>query len=103
GRAFAEKWPGGRPDVASMDADGCYGVCGTDARRVHRYTPAGRLDRSLRVPVAKPAMCASGGPGLDTLFVTSIRLPDAPPHALDGAVFALRPGVCGIEEPAFLA
>ncbi|WP_414647420.1 SMP-30/gluconolactonase/LRE family protein [Castellaniella sp.] len=102
-RVFIEKLPGGRPDGAAIDADGCYWICGNDAGLVHRYTPDGRLDRSLRVPVAKPAMCAFGGPGLDTLFVTSIRLPDAPPHALDGAVFALRPGVCGIEEPAFLA
>ena len=46
-------------------------------------------------------MCAFGGAKLDTLFVTSIRLPDAQPHALDGAVFALQPGVCGVEESAY--
>jgi len=68
---------------------------------VHRYTPDGRLDRSLRVPVPKPAMCAFGGAGLDTLFVTTIRPAGAAPHALDGAVFALRPGVRGVEEAVY--
>ncbi|MFC4444768.1 SMP-30/gluconolactonase/LRE family protein [Castellaniella denitrificans] len=100
-RLFIEALAGGRPDGAAIDAEGCYWICGNDAGMVHRYTPEGRLDRSLRVPVAKPAMCAFGGDGLDTLFVTSIRLPDAAPHALDGAVFALRPGVTGVEESAY--
>lgn len=100
-RLFIEALAGGRPDGAAIDAEGCYWICGNDAGMVHRYTPEGRLDRSLRVPVAKPAMCAFGGAGLDTLFVTSIRMPNAAPHGLDGAVFALRPGVCGVEEPAY--
>jgi len=92
----------GRPDGAAVDADGCYWICGNDAGLVHRFTPAGKLDRSLAVPVKKPAMCAFGGTGLDTLFVTSIRpegidLSDQP---LAGGVFALRPGVRGLPEPA---
>ncbi|MGA0584526.1 MAG: SMP-30/gluconolactonase/LRE family protein, partial [Castellaniella sp.] len=100
-RVFIEKLPGGRPDGAAIDAEGCYWICGNDAGLVHRYTPDGRLDRSLSVPVAKPSMCAFGGRDLDTLFVTSIRPAGAGPLALDGALFALRPGVRGIEEPVF--
>ncbi len=92
----------GRPDGAAVDADGCYWICGNDAGLVHRFTPEGKLDRSLAVPVKKPAMCAFGGAGLDTLFVTSIRpggdLSDQP---LAGGVFALQPGVKGLEEPLF--
>lgn len=92
----------GRPDGAAMDVDGCYWICGNDAGLVHRITPDGRVDRSLAVPVKKPAMCAFGGANLDTLFVTSIRpggdLSDQP---LAGGTFALRPGVQGIEEPMF--
>ncbi len=92
----------GRPDGAAVDAEGCYWVCGNDAGMVHRFTPDGRLDRSLPVPVKKPAMCAFGGTNLDTLFVTSIRpagvdLSDQP---LAGGLFALHPGVCGLPEPA---
>lgn len=103
-RLFVDMTPlPGRPDGAAVDADGCYWICGNDAGLVHRFTPDGRLDRSLPVPVKKPAMCAFGGAGLDTLFVTSIRpdgmdLSDQP---LAGGVFALNPGVKGLEEPAF--
>ena len=100
-RVFIESLPAGRPDGAAVDADGCYWITGNDAGLLHRYTPDGRLDRSVRVPVAKPSMCAFGGPGLDTLFVTTIRLPSAADDALDGSVFALRPGVRGVEEPAY--
>ncbi len=105
-RVFVDMKPlPGRPDGAAVDADGCYWICGNDAGLVHRFTPQGRLDRSLAVPVKKPAMCAFGGAALDTLFVTSIRpagidLSDQP---LAGGVFALHPGVKGLDEPSFRA
>ncbi len=93
----------GRPDGAAIDVDGGYWICGNDAGLVHRFRPDGQLDRSLALPVKKPAMCAFGGPALDVLYVTSIRpegidLSDQP---LAGGVFALRPGVSGMEETEF--
>ena len=92
----------GRPDGAAVDADGCYWICGNDAGLIHRFTPEGKLDRSLTVPVKKPAMCAFGGADLDTLFVTSIRpAGDISDQPLAGGVFALRPGVKGLPEPMF--
>lgn len=103
-RVFVDMNPlPGRPDGAAVDADGCYWICGNDAGLIHRFTPQGKLDRSLEVPVKKPAMCAFGGVNLDTLFVTSIRpggvdLLDQP---LAGGVFALQPGVRGLPEPKF--
>ncbi len=101
-RVFIEALPAGRPDGAAVDQDGCYWICGNEAGTIYRYTPDGRLDRKLQVPVARIAMCAFGGSRLDTLFVTSIRAADAATDAIDGAIFALNPGTCGIEEPAFL-
>ena len=93
----------GRPDGAAIDADGCYWVCATDAGLVSRFTPEGKLDQSLAVPTAKPAMCAFGGDNLDTLFVTSLRRSgisaEEDPYA--GRVFALRPSVKGLAEPRF--
>lgn len=102
-RLFVDMKPlPGRPDGAAIDVDGGYWICGNDAGLVHRFTPDGRLDRSLPVPVKKPAMCAFGGPRLDTLYVTSIRpggdLGDQP---LAGGVFALQPLTQGLPEPAF--
>lgn len=105
-RVFVDMNPlPGRPDGAAVDEDGCYWICANDAGLVHRFTPQGKFDYSLPVPVKKPAMCAFGGAGLDTLFVTSIRpegidLSDQP---MAGGVFALRPGrgVRGLPEPEF--
>jgi sugar lactone lactonase YvrE len=102
-RVFVDMKPlPGRPDGAAIDVDGGYWICGNDAGLVHRFTPRGELDRSLAVPVKKPAMCAFGGPRLDTLYVTSIRPPgDLADQPLAGGVFALRPGTQGLAEPAF--
>jgi len=91
----------GRPDGAAVDAEGCYWICANDAGLIHRFTPEGRLDRSLSVPVKKPTMCAFGGSRLDTLYVTSIR-DDASEQSLSGGVFALNPGVKGLAEPHFI-
>jgi sugar lactone lactonase YvrE len=93
----------GRPDGAAIDADGCYWVCATDAGLVSRFTPEGKLDRSLSMPTTKPGMCAFGGTQLDTLFVTSLRRPgithEEDPYA--GRIFALQAGVKGLAEPQF--
>ncbi len=94
----------GRPDGAAVDADGCYWTCGNDAGVLLRFTPTGELDRTIPLPIRKPAMCAFGGRNLDTLYVTSIRPAQAEalagqPQA--GALFALRPGVQGLAETEF--
>ena len=94
----------GRPDGAAVDAHGCYWTCANDGAALLRFTPAGRLDRTIALPVKKPTMCAFGGARLDTLYVTSIRPPAGhdlveQPHA--GAVFAVHPGVQGLPEPEF--
>ena len=91
----------GRPDGATMDADGCYWVAGNDGGSLLRFTPAGRFDRELALPVAKPSMPCFGGPDLDTLLVTSIVQPGFEDDALAGAVLRVRPGVRGVPEVPF--
>ena len=94
----------GRPDGAAVDADGCYWICGNDAGALSRFTPAGVLDRALKLLISKPSMCAFGGAGLDELYVASI-IPAAPVSgfdaALDGALLRVRPGVRGLAETPF--
>jgi len=90
----------GRPDGAAVDADGYYWICAIDAGRVFRFSPDGRMDRAVEIPVRKPAMCAFAGPDLDWLVVTTIRptAPNGDDPSLAGAVFLTRPGVCGLPE-----
>ena len=62
----------GRPDGAGVDEAGCYWIACVLGGMVLRVTPAGAVDRRIRVPVSKPTMPAFGGPGLSTLFITTI-------------------------------
>jgi len=91
----------GRPDGAAVDSDGCYWICGNDGACILRFTPDGRLDRRIDVPMLKPSMCSFGGAGLDTLLVTSISAGKAEGDDWAGAVVLLRPGVTGVAETLF--
>ena len=88
----------GRPDGAAVDADGCYCTCANDGGVLQRFMPQGQLDREVTLPMAKPSMCAFGGPDLDWLLVTSID-PGAGGEA--GKVVLLQPGVQGVAETPF--
>jgi L-arabinonolactonase len=73
---------------------------------VVRYTPDGRIDRTIPVPARQPTCVCFGGPDLDVLCVSSARegldevTLQSEPHA--GAVFLYRTGVQGLPEPEFL-
>ncbi len=95
----------GLPDGSCVDAEGGVWNAEWEGRRVVRVAPDGRIDRVIEVPTWKPTCCAFGGPDLDTLFITTSRLMSAPedlaadPHA--GGLFAVRPGVRGVEDSPF--
>ncbi len=96
----------GLPDGACTDADGCYWVACVTGFAVARFTPDGRLDRVIDVPMRMPTMPAFGGPDLSTLFVTSIGgdggLASADPDdPMAGALLAIDAGVTGVPEPRF--
>jgi sugar lactone lactonase YvrE len=95
----------GRPDGATVDAEGFLWSAEIMGGRLVRYAPDGRIDRVVPVPVPRPTSCAFGGEGLETLFVTSMSigldeaaLAEAPGS---GGLIAFRPGVRGLPEPAF--
>ena len=89
----------GRPDGAAVDAEGGYWSCANDAGLLQRFTPDGKLDREIALPMAKPSMCAFGGPELDVLLVTSI---DPGTGGDAGSVVLLKPGVKGVAETPFV-
>lgn len=95
----------GLPDGATVDADGCLWVAAIHGARVLRFTPAGRLDRVVPMPVSQPTSCEFGGADLRMLYVTSarMRLDDAAlaREPLAGSVFALDVGVAGLPEPRY--
>jgi sugar lactone lactonase YvrE len=102
-RALAEIEDGaGYPDGLTVDADGCVWVALWDGGAVRRYTPGGRLDRTVPVPVPRPTACAFGGPGLRDLYVTTASVgADAARHPLAGAVLVYPGAGQGLPQPAF--
>lgn len=96
----------GKPDGAAVDVLGGLWSAEYGGWRVVRYTPTGTIDRVIELPVAQVAACAFGGPGRDTLYITTARQRLSPTvlssQPLAGAVFAVRPGVQGCPEPEFI-
>jgi sugar lactone lactonase YvrE len=103
-RTFAEL-EDGYPDGLTVDAEGGLWCAVWDGWCVARFTPDGRRERSIELPVARVTSCTFGGAELDTLFVTtaSIGLDAAAAAAqpLAGGLFAVRPGPRGLPTPAF--
>lgn len=88
----------GVPDGMTIDEEGGLWVARWGGWAVHRYVE-GRLDRTIRVPVAQPSSCAFGGPDLDELYVTSawqgLGVAARRAQPLAGALFRYRPGIRG--------
>jgi L-arabinonolactonase len=96
----------GRPDGATVDADGCYWMAGVGGWQVLRLTPDGRVDRIVAVPVERPSRPMWGGARLDTLYVTSIGVGLTPgTEALQpdaGGLFAITGlGTAGLPQRRF--
>ena len=94
----------GRPDGATVDADGCYWFAGVGGWQVVRVTPQGKLDRVIEMPVEKPSKVMFGGAGLDVLFVTSIGdgVGDRSGQPEAGSLFAITgTGTTGLPQARF--
>lgn len=98
--------PPGTPDGSVIDADGCLWNAEWGAARVCRYTPDGRLDRTIAVPAKNPTCPVFGGADMGDLFVTSAReqmTPDELSRVPDaGGVYVARAvGVRGVQDALF--
>ena len=95
----------GKPDGATVDAEGYLWNARINAGAIARYAPDGRLDRLVELPTRRPTCVAFGGDDLRTLYVTTSTSRMEPPQLaaepLAGAVLAIRVDVPGIAEPGF--
>lgn len=93
----------GRPDGATVDAEGCYWFAAVDGARLVRLAPDGMVMRSIDLPVSRPTKPIFGGPDLRTLYVTTMSLglstAQLAREPLAGTVLALDAGVRGLEQP----
>jgi len=61
----------GAPDGLAFDSAGCVWVAIADGGRIDRFTPAGRVDRSLAVPARMVTSLCFAGAGLRELIVVT--------------------------------
>jgi sugar lactone lactonase YvrE len=103
--AAVDKDSGAFPDGLTVDADGGVWSVHNAVGRVVRYTPAGKIDRVVQLPVPRPCGCAFGGDGLDVLYVTTARetmtADQIAKASLSGSLFAITPGVRGLPASYF--
>jgi L-arabinonolactonase len=105
-REFARLPDGsGIPDGAAIDAEGFLWSAIYGGGAINRYAPDGRPDFVLPLPVSQPTSCTFGGPGFDTLFITTARQrlsdDELAAQPLAGALLAVQVGVRGLPEPEF--
>jgi sugar lactone lactonase YvrE len=92
----------GLPDGLVVDADGGVWVALFGAGRLRRYSPSGRVDQEIQLPVTLVTSAAFGGPQLADLYITTARhrltaqQRERQPEA--GSLFCCQPGPVG--QPA---
>ena len=97
----------GMPDGATIDSDGGYWSAlpaGPKGGSVARFTPDGKLDLVIEMPVAIVTMPAFGGPDLSTLYVTTARLErlvGLESKEESGGLFAVELPYKGVPETRF--
>eukprot|EP01068_Selenidium_serpulae_P010391 Selendium_serpulae@DN5449_c0_g1_i1.p1 len=94
----------GRPDGASVDAEGHYWVALYEGGRIVRIDPKGNIVEEIPVPAKCPTMVAFGDSDLKTLYITTAgNRPESEteeyPH--NGKLLKVRVDVAGREEAKF--
>ena len=96
----------GAADGSTVDAEGCLWNAQVYDGKIIRYTPDGKVERVIDMPVKKVTSVMFGGPNLDILYVTSMAKPPLPRFpgdgVLRGSLFAIHGlGIHGAPEPRF--
>ncbi len=95
----------GRPDGAAFDTADVYWSAGVRAGRINRFSRNGTLLASDPFPCPGVTMPCFGGPGLKTLFWTTLRHPLGAEaiagHPQSGALFAMEAPAPGVAIAEF--
>jgi len=105
-RVLAELEPdAGYPDGVIVDAEGCLWVGHWAGWRVSRYSPEGKVDRVIKLPVPTATCMAFGGANLDELYITTaykgLTAEQRQAAPLSGDLFRIKLEVRGRLEPLF--
>ena len=86
----------GHPDGSTIDTDGCVWNCRWGGSCIVRFTPSGKVDQIIEMPVQNITNCVFGGKDMKTLFITTASNEDK--NNLDGSLFYINLNYQGIED-----
>ncbi|APU19269.1 SMP-30/gluconolactonase/LRE family protein [Actinoalloteichus sp. GBA129-24] len=92
----------GEPSGLCVDAAGCLWVTIRGGAAIHRYTPAGALDRRIELPAVEPTGCCFGGFGFTDLYVTTATPATDSGLEQDGRLLVLPDLDVGLPDTLFL-
>ncbi|MCI0709325.1 MAG: SMP-30/gluconolactonase/LRE family protein [Chloroflexi bacterium] len=105
-RVFIQIGDAGVPDGLTVDSEGYIWSARYGGAKVVRYSPDGKFDREIALPVEKVTSVALGGPDLTDLYITSawegyteVEIQENP---MAGDLFRAVVEVPGLPEPYFL-
>ncbi len=88
----------GFPDGSTIDTDGCIWNCRWGGSCIVRFTPNGKVDHVIEMPVQNITNCIFGGKDMKTLFITTASNIGKNQNDLDGNLFAISLNYQGIED-----
>ena len=88
----------GLPDGSTIDADGCIWNCRWGGSCLVRFTPKGKIDQVVEMPVQNITNCVFGGSDMKTLFITTASNKGKNESKLDGSLFAINMNYQGLED-----
>ena len=88
----------GLPDGSTIDTDGCLWNCRWGGSCIVRFTPNGKIDQIIEMPVQNVTNCVFGGSDMKTLFITTASNEDDSRTDMDGDLFAINLQYQGIED-----
>lgn len=95
----------GFPDGLTVDREGYVWSAHCGLGRIVRYSPEGKIESVLELPVPRVTSCAFGGQDYDILYVTTARETMTEEQLkkwpLSGSLFAFKLGIQGLPETPF--
>ena len=88
----------GHPDGSTIDTDGCVWNCRWGGSCIVRFTPSGKVDQIIEMPVQNITNCIFGGSDMKTLFITTASNEGKNKNDLDGSLFSIDLNYQGIED-----
>jgi len=90
------KFNRGLPDGSTIDTDGCLWNCRWGGSCIVRFSPTGKIDQIIEMPVENITNCVFGGRDMKTLFITTAN--NNGKNDLDGSLFAVNLNYQGLED-----